>query len=157
MLKKLSLYFSPITQWTAQSKFQSYPLKSILQSYYTKNTKVYTSLLSHQKHYNLHFSPITPKALQSTLQSYHTKSITVYTSVLSLQTFTNVLSDFSSDISVSIPSFHKILSPATSWDKKKIVDSPFLCTTAMGSILCRQRREFKNRFQRLICVDFTNF
>jgi len=44
--KKLSLHFSPVTQRTVQSTFQSYLLKSILQSCYIKNTEVYTSVLS---------------------------------------------------------------------------------------------------------------
>jgi len=69
-----------------QSTLQSHhvkKIKSALHSYHTKNITVYISVLSHQTHYSLHFSPITPqKTLKSTLQSYHTINITVYTSVL---------------------------------------------------------------------------
>jgi len=103
--KKLSLPFSPITQRTVQSTFQSYILKSILHSYYIKNTKVYNSVLPHYKHYftvqpyhtknmkiytsvllhqdqcSLHFSPITPQILTSILQSYNTMNTKVYVSI----------------------------------------------------------------------------
>ena len=129
MSKKLSQHSTPVTPNTLQSILQSYHTKhitvytSVLShpknislhfSPITQKALVDTSVLSHQAHYSLHVSPITQKTLQSMLQSYHTqKNIKVYTSVLSHQTFTIVLFDFGSDISVSITSFHKILSPAT--------------------------------------------